>query len=134
MPFTEHELAYLKGQPLGRLATIGPAGEPQNRPVTFTVNTELGTIDIGGYSNRDTQKWRNILADPRVSLLVDDLASLDPWTVRGVEVRGRAEAIFGQTPRDDGLYDDTIRIHPTRIVVWGAVDPDDRTTKGRNIS
>jgi pyridoxamine 5'-phosphate oxidase family protein len=32
MTFTSAELAYLREQPIGRLCTIGPAGEPQVRP------------------------------------------------------------------------------------------------------
>jgi pyridoxamine 5'-phosphate oxidase family protein len=44
-------------------------------------------------------------------VVVDDLASTDPWMPRGVEVRGRAEAIDGDEP--------AIRIHPERIVCSG---------------
>jgi len=41
--FTDSELAYLAGQRLGRLATVAPSGAPQNNPVGFWVNAELGT-------------------------------------------------------------------------------------------
>ena len=43
--------------------------------------------------------------------MIDDLESTDPWRPRGIEVRGRAEAI----PLPTSL----IRIHPERIVSWG---------------
>jgi pyridoxamine 5'-phosphate oxidase family protein len=43
--------------------------------------------------------------------VIDDLESVDPWRPRGVEVRGRAEAIARPTP--------LIRIHPERIISWG---------------
>jgi len=43
--------------------------------------------------------------------VIDDLASTDPWRPRGVEIRGRAEAI--ETPRA------LIRIHLERIISWG---------------
>ena len=49
--------------------------------------------------------------DPKVAIVIDDLKSVDPWRPRGVEVRGRAEAIAQPTP--------LIRIHPERIVSWG---------------
>ncbi len=39
------------------------------------------------------------------------MASTDPWRPRGVEVRGRAEAVEAPEP--------LIRIHPERIVPWG---------------
>ena len=48
MKLTEAELSYLAGQRLGRLATVDAHGAPQNSPVGFNVNTELGTIDIRG--------------------------------------------------------------------------------------
>ena len=45
------------------------------------------------------------------AIVIDDLASTDPWHPRAVEVRGRAEAIPLPTP--------LIRIHAERIVSWG---------------
>ena len=47
----------------------------------------------------------------RAAIVIDDLASTDPWHPRGIEVRGRGEAIALPTP--------LIRIHPERIVSWG---------------
>ena len=35
--------------------------------------------------------------DPTVCIVVDDVASTDPWTARGIEVRGRALAAGGRT-------------------------------------
>jgi pyridoxamine 5'-phosphate oxidase family protein len=46
--------------------------------------------------------------------VIDDLASADPWKVRGVEIRGRAEAVDGERP--------LIRIHPDRVRSWGVED------------
>lgn len=34
--FTDAELTYLRGQRLGRLATVDAAGAPQNNPVGFS--------------------------------------------------------------------------------------------------
>ncbi len=39
------------------------------------------------------------------------MESVDPWRPRGIEVRGRAEAITEP--------ESLIRIHPERIVSWG---------------
>ena len=36
--FTEAERDYLSGARLGRLATVGPDGQPHVVPVTFAVN------------------------------------------------------------------------------------------------
>ena len=65
-----------------------------------------------------SQKYRNIQADPRVSFVVDDVASVDPWSPRGVEVRGTAEALTAD-PLRPGFTADLIRIHPARVLGWG---------------
>jgi pyridoxamine 5'-phosphate oxidase family protein len=46
---------------------------------------------------------------------------LEPWQPRGVEVRGRAEAITDPQP--------AIRIHPERIIGWGLDDPNHRNAR-----
>ena len=52
--------------------------------------------------------------------MIDDLASTDPWRPRGIEVRGRAEALEAPRP--------LIRIDPLRIVSWG-IDPRGRLSR-----
>ena len=123
MSFTDAELGYLKSQRLGRLATVSPDGSPQNNPVGFRYNADTGTIDIGGLKMGGTRKFRNVQDNGRVAFVVDDVASVDPWRVRGVEIRGRAEALVDQTPAEPYLSREIIRIHPRRILSWG-LDPD----------
>jgi pyridoxamine 5'-phosphate oxidase family protein len=112
--FTTAELEYLASQRLGRLATLGPDGAPQNRPVGFRHNPQFDTIDIAGANMGSSRKYRNVTADARVAFVVDDLASTDPWRPRGVEVRGRAETVPGPGPGHE-----LIRIHPERVLGWG---------------
>jgi pyridoxamine 5'-phosphate oxidase family protein len=119
MPFSEAELEYLASQRLGRLATVDRNGMPQNNPVGFRVNIETGTIDIGGTNLGASRKFHNVQGHPKVAFVVDDIASVDPWHVRGVEIRGRAEALTDQEPRQPWLSPETIRIHPDRIISWG---------------
>jgi pyridoxamine 5'-phosphate oxidase family protein len=109
--FSELELQYLASQRLGRLATIPADGYPQNNPVGFAYNAELGTIDIVGYNLAASRKFANIRANPKATLVVDDIRSTSPWWVRGVEIRGDAEALT-----EPG---ELIRLHPTRIRSWG---------------
>lgn len=118
MIFSELELRYLATQKLGRLATIGPDGAPQNKPVAFTCNTDDGTIDIGGRAIGASQKFRNVQRAGRVSFVVDDVAS-EPWQGRGVEIRGHAEALTNERPSNDSFSAEIIRIHPRRVVAWG---------------
>ena len=51
-PFTRAERAYLGSQKLARLATIGPDGAPQVRPVGFGVDEATGAIDVAGHRIR----------------------------------------------------------------------------------
>jgi len=119
---SDNERTYLITQPLGRLATLAPSGAPQVRPVGFTLNEALGTIDIVGHNLAASQKFRNIQRDGRASLVVDDLESTDPWKPRGIEIRGHAEAHEGPDGPDGGPGA-LIRIHPERVLSWG-IDSD----------
>jgi pyridoxamine 5'-phosphate oxidase family protein len=131
MTFTEKETAYLDSQLLGRLATIGPDGAPRNVPVGFRLNAELGTIDIGGHNLGASQKFRNVRRNPRVSFVVDDLASVNPWTPRFIEIRGTAEALeTGGQAHGPGFAPELIRITPRRIVAFGI----DAERNARNVT
>ncbi|WP_156725410.1 PPOX class F420-dependent oxidoreductase [Streptomyces apocyni] len=119
--FSEAERAYLKTQRLGRLATVDPTGQPQANPVGFFPQDD-GTILVGGYALGTTKKWRNLQHNPKVALVVDDLASVTPWHVRGVDIRGEAELLTGPNDLGPHFSDEVIRIHPKRIHSWGLED------------
>jgi pyridoxamine 5'-phosphate oxidase family protein len=117
--FTQKELDYLgerKPERLGRIATVGKDGTPHVVPVGWRFNPELDSIDVGGMRLARTKKFKDVRRTGRASIVIDDLLSTDPWRPRGIEVRGRAEAIEGDRPR--------IRIHPERIVSWGLESED----------
>ncbi|MDX6355418.1 MAG: pyridoxamine 5-phosphate oxidase family protein [Streptomyces sp.] len=86
-------------------------------PVGYFLRDD-GALDIGGWTMGRTKKWRNVAANPHVSLVVDDIASVDPWKVRGVEIRGVAEQVVGPHSYP-GVADELIRIRPYRIISWG---------------
>ena len=46
--FTDQEIEYLAGQRLGRIATVGPDGQPHVVPTSFLYNAEHDAIDVGG--------------------------------------------------------------------------------------
>jgi pyridoxamine 5'-phosphate oxidase family protein len=122
--FTAEELEYLASQRLGRLATMQNNGSLQNNPVVYWYNAELQTIDIGGRAMATTQKFRNVRANGKASFVIDDIVSRRPWRVRGIEIRGRAEALVDQpVPPDlEFLSPELIRIHPARLFTWGIDD------------
>ncbi|MEV8016992.1 PPOX class F420-dependent oxidoreductase [Streptomyces sp. NPDC086554] len=116
--FSEAEQAYLKSQRLGRMATVDASGQPQANPVGFFPQDD-GTILVGGYALGTTKKWRNLRGNPKVSLVVDDIVSVRPWKVRGVDIRGDAELLTGPHDLGPHLSEELIRIHPRRIHSWG---------------
>jgi len=115
--FTESERAYLAdGRKLARLATVGADGTPHVVPVGWSLNEEHDAIEIRGRELTETKKFRDVARSGRAAVVIDDLASADPWRPRGIEVRGRAEANDGERP--------VIRVHPERIVSWGLGEAD----------
>jgi pyridoxamine 5'-phosphate oxidase family protein len=114
--FTDGELDYFNGERrLARIATVGADGTPHVTPVgMWSHNPELDTIDVTGRDFGEKKKFRDVARTGRAAIVVDDMASTDPWRPRGVEVRGRAEAIDDPEP--------LIRIHPERIFPWGLDD------------
>ena len=117
--FTPEELSYLRDQPLGRLATVDERHAPQVVPVGFFDDEGTGEVSIGGIALGSTRKFRNVEATGRAALVVDDLASIDPWKVRGIEIRGHAEARRDVDPPRPGMSRELILIHPDRIRSWG---------------
>lgn len=131
--FTATEIAYLQSQRLGRLATVGPNGQPHVVPVGFRYNPTLDTIDIGGHDFAKRKKFRDVQRNPRVAVVVDDLVSVTPWRVRGVEIRGEAEVLESGGEQVGPHFDpEMFRIRPRRIVSWG-LEGEDVSATARSI-
>src|SRR5947209_2108844 len=112
--FTPGEIAFLHGQRLGRIATIGRSGELHVVPVRFAFNAELDTVDVTGRFLGQSKKYRDVQEDTRVAIVVDGAG--EDGRPLGVEVRGRAEAVStGGDLITPGADPEFIRIHPTRI-------------------
>lgn len=127
MSFNESEKQYLFDHPLGRLATIGPSGAPMNHPVMCWLNADTGTLDIGGPNLRTSRKARNIAADPRVAIVIDDIADepVGPGGQlgRGLEIRGHAELVAVPRPMMEDFSNEILRIWPHRIRSWNVSGP-----------
>ena len=121
MSIDEAHARYLLDHHLGRLATVAPNGTPQNKPVGYRYNPELGTIDISGFNMETSAKYRNVAVNPDVSFVVDDSIGEGATNMRFVELRGRAEQAIQAPPPEDteGLSRGIIRIRPRRLISWG---------------
>ena len=110
--FSQQELAYLQGgRRLARIASVGRDGTPHVVPVGWSYNPDHDSIDVGGHDLDQTKKFRDVARSGRAAIVIDDLASVDPWRPRGVEVRGEAQAVTEPRP--------LIRIFPGRVRSWG---------------
>jgi len=111
--FTDPELDYLNNQPLMRFASASPEGRPDIAAVAFTVDGD--DIVTSGFDIRKTVRYRNIDKNPRASVVIDDLASTDPWAPRGIKV-------FGSVVIEDDTAGQRFRITPEVIWSWGIND------------
>ncbi len=109
--FTEAEKAYLQGQRLTRIATVSADLQPDVAPVVFKFDE--GRFYVGGYDLQRTRKYKNVLQNPRVSLVVDDLVAVEPWTPRGIRIHGQADIVPSS---EEG---EQIRITPAVKWSWG---------------
>ncbi len=117
---TEKEIEYLRGQRLARVATVGGDGAPHVVPVGFRLAPSGDAIEVGGHGLSGSKKWRDLHANPRIAVVIDDLASVNPWTPRGIEIRGVAELHEDGGEKFGAGWDKAwIRVVPKRIVSWG---------------
>jgi PPOX class F420-dependent enzyme/OxyR family protein/uncharacterized protein (TIGR02246 family) len=113
---------YLTEHRQGRLATVGPDGVPQVKPVGYRYNAETGTIDISGFNMERSAKYRNVAVRPQIAFVVDDAIGEGAENMHFVEIRGPAQQAMTPTPAAAGVSQQIIRIYPRRVVSWN-VDP-----------
>lgn len=92
MSFTDEEISYIRSQPLARIATVSADGQPDVVPVVF----EFDGVHflIGGFAPERTRRTRNIdQGNNKVALVIDDLASVQPWSPRYLRVYGTVELV-----------------------------------------
>jgi pyridoxamine 5'-phosphate oxidase family protein len=122
MTLTDAEQRFMARQAHGHLATVGPDGIPQVKPLGFTYNAVLGTIDIYGYQMAESAKYRNVRANPHVAFVVDEVTAPTMEGAHFLEIRGEAETAVGPQDPTGHLSPDIIRIHPRRVIAFN-VDP-----------
>ena len=123
MSFTDEELAYLRSQPIARVATSGADGQPDVVPLAFEFDGTYLWIGGSGPSVDGTRKFRNIRAGHhKIALVVDDLVSFDPFIARSIRIYGDAD----RPVERDGMVGpgSYARITPTLSWSWNmAGDP-----------
>ena len=124
--FSEAETDYLKSQRLARIASVSARGTPEVSPVGFEFDGKY--FWIGSHSQEiffRTRRYKNITGgNSRVSIVIDDLASVTPWRPRGIRVSGTAEVMEHDGIFGHGKY---FRVTPQATVSWGI----EQSTEGR---
>ena len=87
--FTDAERRYLSERRLGRIATVGKDGTPHVAPVGWSYDPDQDVVEVGGHDFARTKKYHDVKRSGRAAIVIDDLASVDPWRPRGIEVRGK---------------------------------------------
>jgi pyridoxamine 5'-phosphate oxidase family protein len=111
--FTDAETAYLRSQPLMRFATASLTGRPDVAPVGFEL--EGDDILTAGFDITSTVRYRNVNENPKATVVIDDLASTNPWSPRGVKV-------IGSCVVEQHGGGERFRISPNVIISWGIND------------
>lgn len=123
--FTEAEIGYLTNERrLGRIATVGRDGTPHIAPVGWSVDLDDGVIHVRGRNLPATKKFKDVVRTGRAAIVIDDV--LPPWRPRGIEIRGRAEAIEDPEP--------VIYIYPERLVGWGLDNTEMGSQNARDVA
>ncbi|MDQ6864564.1 MAG: PPOX class F420-dependent oxidoreductase, partial [Thermoproteota archaeon] len=97
--FSEKEIEYLKSQHIARIATaavsLDGSVQPDVVPVGFDFDGEY--FYVGGMNILKSRKYKNVLKNNKVAIVIDDLKSVDPWDPRGVRMYGTADIVTRQS-------------------------------------
>lgn len=111
--FTPAEMEYLRNQPLMRFASASPSGRPDVAPVVFELDGD--DIVTSGFDIQKTVRYKNVRANPRATVVIDDLASTNPWSPRGIK-------IIGSCAVESHGGGERFRITPEVIISWAIND------------
>ncbi len=127
--FSEQELAFLRTQRIARIATVASDGQPTVDAVGFSFD---GThFYVGGHNIAATRKYKNVVAGKtKVSLVIDELKSVQPWLAQGIRVHGEAEAGESQAHFGPGLY---LVITPKVTWSWGIEDQQGKASPRKTV-
>lgn len=127
--FSEKEIEYLKSQHLARIATAAQSSvegsiQPDVVPVGFDFDGDY--LYVGGLNILKSTKYKNVLKNNKVAIVIDDLKSVDPWDPRGIKIYGTADVVSRQGGYMEGTGHSNpqyIRISPKKKWSWGIDEP-----------
>jgi pyridoxamine 5'-phosphate oxidase family protein len=129
--FSQKELGYLKSQRLARISTVSPEDlQPDVSPVGFEFDGEY--FYVGGIDLPKTRKYKNVLKNKKVALVIDDLETVNPWAPRAIRIYGTADIVARQGGYMDRAHSSSsssssppsyIRIRPLKKWSWGVEEP-----------
>jgi pyridoxamine 5'-phosphate oxidase family protein len=109
--FSKPEIEYMKSQRLARIATVNKKGQPDVVPVGFEFDGNY--FWVGSHDQKifhQTTKYHNVKnGNKLVSIVIDDLLSVNPWHPRSIKVFGVAEVLDHNGIFGSGKY---LRITP----------------------
>jgi pyridoxamine 5'-phosphate oxidase family protein len=137
--FSMKEVKYIKSQSIARIATAAEVEtgltnnsegspskvvQPDVVPVGFHFDGEH--FYIGGLDMSKSTKYKNVLKNRSIALVIDDLKSVKPWRPRGIRIYGYAEIINrqGASLKEYGEFETvhSIKITPRKKWSWGIDD------------
>src|SRR5215217_6556883 len=100
--FSRKEIEYLKSQRLARIATAAAMSSSDERgsiqpdvvPVGFDFDGNY--FYVGGMNILKSTKYKNVVKNNKVALVIDDLKTVDPWDTRGMKIYGAADIVTRQ--------------------------------------
>jgi pyridoxamine 5'-phosphate oxidase family protein len=134
--FSDKEIEYLKSQRLARIATASATAssssssegsiQPDVVPVGFDFDGEC--FYVSGINILKSTKYKNVLKNNKVALVIDDLKSVDPWDPRGIRIYGTADVVsrqdgYMERGTDNPTPHQYIRIRPEKKWSWGVEEP-----------
>ena len=128
--FSEKEIEYIKSQRLARIATAAADSpsegsmQPDVVPVGFDFDDDY--FYVGGMNILKSTKYKNVLKNNKVAIIIDDLKNIDPWEPRGIKVYGTADVVTRQGGYMEGTGHSNptyIRVKPDKKWSWGIEEP-----------
>ena len=127
---SQNEIEYLNTQHIARIATVSISEDgnklmqPDVVPVGFDFDGEY--FYVSGMNILKSTKYKNILKNKKVAVVIDDLRTVDPWDPRGIRIYGDADLVNrrgGYMDSAGHLEHTYIRIRPIKKWSWGIDEP-----------